>query len=871
MSALLSSMPAVVLVQEARLPHTQIAHARRVLHASFPAYSLFVNRHKRRHNRERLVTQVVSLVHVRLAARSSLLDIRMQLSAYQEHAPDAQDRLHFVHMQDPDATIRILIGNVYMPQAADLSSQSAVQALINDVVLRWESGADFVVIGGDMNASIMPRAGYVETSRTRAADQQFHRWIQAGAWLCRSPGLPTWTSSDQKRRAVLDCFLTKQKHATNPCFSNPVTLCPFDPRHDHVAVQIKLFDERVGPMPSLEAMRRPRRLRLNRFQGEVKLTWQRQVREALVDIPQVDSDAGPSSAFLRLEAMQQTAIRTAEALLGVTGGAVRPQIRLHSEQIRRLLARLRLLKVIRRELHDRKQSGLAQEPSRAMRKAWDAGLFPSPGAFGCLHSLWSSAATRAWAEAAVDLVRTKTQACLEEMQRLRRTELDSESERRRQAAIDNFWQRGGLRRLLRPADPALHSYALRSCAPDTVVVTADSSVLEELDVELLHIGSLHRGEGRLTISTADPPALHRVLERIADRPCQVEIQQSGRVVTASVEKMPSWEASLGAAGGASKQVCDRCRGGGLVYVPGRRAGSDGRFRWWCTRCRLFTEPTICKDHYALLPFDTEGLQRIPSGSGESLSAPVEREDLEHFLATLPNGKAAVGMPYELLKCSPDTLKEAVLTCINMILTGEASVPSTWLGGLVRFLHKGGDPLEARNYRPVCLQDTGYKILAAIVNDRLGRLCERYGLLDPSQEGFRRLRSTQRQIQSLHWAVEDAAARRELVYIIYIDFENAFNSPDHEALWRWLEELNVPDVDLLRALYTGAYYSADLPYGRSPPVFLTRGTKQGDILSPLLFNLLFNALLHALRNSGVGVRTVSGLRTPCGGMRTILPW
>ena len=47
-------------------------------------------------------------------------------------------------------------------------------------------------------------------------------------------------------------------------------------------------------------------------------------------------------------------------------------------------------------------------------------------------------------------------------------------------------------------------------------------------------------------------------------------------------------------------------------------------------------------------------------------------------------------------------------------------------------------------------------------------------------------------------------------------------------------------------------------GRTP-VFLTRGTKQGDILSPLLFNLVFNALLIGLRQSGVGFRTVRGLR------------
>ncbi len=57
--------------------------------------------------------------------------------------------------------------------------------------------------------------------------------------------------------------------------------------------------------------------------------------------------------------------------------------------------------------------------------------------------------------------------------------------------------------------------------------------------------------------------------------------------------------------------------------------------------------------------------------------------------------------------------------------------------------------------------------------------------------------------------------------------NAFNSVDHAALWRWLRELNVPDIDLLQSLYSGAYYQADLPYGRSADVVLSRGQKQGD--------------------------------------------
>ena len=85
-----------------------------------------------------------------------------------------------------------------------------------------------------------------------------------------------------------------------------------------------------------------------------------------------------------------------------------------------------------------------------------------------------------------------------------------------------------------------------------------------------------------------------------------------------------------------------------------------------------------------------------------------------------------------------------------------------------------------------------------------------------------------------------------------------------ALWRWLKELNIPDVDLLQSLYSGAYYTADLAYGQSTEVTLSRGQKQGDKSSPLLFCLVFNALLLALKARGVGDRTITGLRAPARG-------
>ncbi len=71
--------------------------------------------------------------------------------------------------------------------------------------------------------------------------------------------------------------------------------------------------------------------------------------------------------------------------------------------------------------------------------------------------------------------------------------------------------------------------------------------------------------------------------------------------------------------------------------------------------------------------------------------------------------------------------------------------------MIRFLFSKGDLLDAENYRADCLQDCTYKLLSAILTDRLYRLAKRYCLIDASQEGFHKLHSTQRQVQSLCWA------------------------------------------------------------------------------------------------------------------------
>jgi len=209
-----------------------------------------------------------------------------------------------------------------------------------------------------------------------------------------------------------------------------------------------------------------------------------------------------------------------------------------------------------------------------------------------------------------------------------------------------------------------------------------------------------------------------------------------------------------------------CLGSELTPVTTINDGKRSRVTW-CSRCWATTTLLVRASPYAAMPFRLNNIPRIPADSVATLRGAISEDDFEYFLGQLPGHRAPGSdqLPYELLRQATKTFKGAVLDGVNEILTMRAPPPASWLGGQIRFLFKRGDPLDASCYRPVCLQDCVYKLLSAILTDRLYRLAERHGLLDPSQEGFRRLHSTQRQVQSLHWAFEQAAEQRKQLWLV----------------------------------------------------------------------------------------------------------
>ena len=605
-------------------------------------------------------------------------------------------------MSEPRSDTTLLLGNLYQYQASQPAKQKAMLELVGRVVDRWSTGTDLVVVGGDFNASCRPRVGYVDAEVTRTADVRLHEWYQQVGLTCMAPPHATWQSINESRCAVLDCFFWQSRTGKATLQNAEGFLSP-DPRLDHDPVRVCVACDTIGPMPPLEALRVPERLKMREWR-EKRNAWQEAVTQSL---SMSAREAPDGDRFAELEKIKRVALDCARTVLGTTGGRILRIIPHHSQEARRLKARLSLLRVVRREIHARKeQNGQPGSPSRAMRRVWDAGLYPQPAEFRTLTALWHPQ-NQVWTEDWLRMLRRQSAITNEEWQDLRRRELAETAERERMSAISRFYTGRELQRLLHPRAPAPHSPQLFTEIPDSVVISGHERAMAAFRAAIGPAEIRAETPVSASISGLRPADLDRVLSLVEQEGLEAKLRGQRRLVYSVSDRLCAWESDLATEAKATKARCSSCRGGDFTPVTQMSGESDRVIRWWCNRCSGFRRWAVSDADYNDLPFCTDSIPRVPPGAGETLRGAISMADFEFLLEQLPNWRAPGpdGLPFELLKHAPADVKKVILTCINGILTGEVAPPRSWLGGLICFLLKKDAVLDISGYRPVCLLDT----------------------------------------------------------------------------------------------------------------------------------------------------------------------
>lgn len=194
-----------------------------------------------------------------------------------------------------------------------------------------------------------------------------------------------------------------------------------------------------------------------------------------------------------------------------------------------------------------------------------------------------------------------------------------------------------------------------------------------------------------------------------------------------------------------------------------------------------------RSHFMNL-FEGEEIEELgDQGTGERVRGLIEitDEEIEFQVKKLKKKKAAGedGLKNEVWTYGTENVKSRLADIIKEIGRGGV-FPERWKKGVISPIYKKGGMDEAKNYRGVTLMDTGYKIYAGILNERLKREIEGKNLLYEGQAGFRKGRGTMDNIYILKRVVDDEVhGKGNQVYACFVDLKAAFDKVNRENCGR----------------------------------------------------------------------------------------
>ncbi|KAI5752991.1 hypothetical protein M8J77_022506 [Diaphorina citri] len=124
-----------------------------------------------------------------------------------------------------------------------------------------------------------------------------------------------------------------------------------------------------------------------------------------------------------------------------------------------------------------------------------------------------------------------------------------------------------------------------------------------------------------------------------------------------------------------------------------------------------------------------------------------------------------------------------------------------------------------------------------------------------QHGFRAERSCIDLINTLRLIVEQSTEYQTQLFLTFVDFERAFDSISREAMWNALKSFGVPQkiTNLIKSMYNG-YQCQVLHEGQlSGPFNVEIGTRQGCLLSPLIFLLVLDKIMTKVTRIKRGIQ------------------
>ena len=252
----------------------------------------------------------------------------------------------------------------------------------------------------------------------------------------------------------------------------------------------------------------------------------------------------------------------------------------------------------------------------------------------------------------------------------------------------------------------------------------------------------------------------------------------------------------------------------------------------------------------------EDLPQLSPADKKALDSIITLQELTAAVNNMASGKSPGldGLPADFFKHFWHLLGQDLLDVFNECFTS-GTLPPSCRRAVISLLPKKGDLTLLKNWRPVALLCTDYKILSKVLANRLKVFMDQIIGLDQSYcvPG--------RSILDNLFLIRDVFDLSNMlgfnIGLISLDQEKAFDRVDHNFLFAVLKAFGLGDIfsHWIEVLYKDAFCVVKVGGGLTRPVPVKRGIRQGCPISGQLYSLAIEPLLAWIR------KKVKGLSLP----------
>lgn len=250
---------------------------------------------------------------------------------------------------------------------------------------------------------------------------------------------------------------------------------------------------------------------------------------------------------------------------------------------------------------------------------------------------------------------------------------------------------------------------------------------------------------------------------------------------------------------------------------------------------------------------TEQLPTLNEKQRERLDSVFSFQELTEAVQQVKPGRAPGidGLPGEFYKVMWGIIGkdfyEVVQKCYE-----EQCLPRSCQRAVLVLIPKKGDISLMKNWRPVSILTTDYKILAKVLVNRLK--CVLGNIIHKDQSYCIPDRTIYDNIFLVRDLLDYCKLNGTNLGLLSLDQEKAFDRVDHEYLFRTLKAFGCGDgfLSWIKILYTNASCLVKIGGDLSPPIQMQRGIRQGCPLSGQLYALAVEPLLCLFRRKVSGI-------------------